>query len=125
MIKVKHRGNFNHLEAFFKRVKDMKVLRRLDHLGQDGVAALSAATPVRTGKTAASWSYDIEEEAGRYKIAFKNSNINKGINIAIIIQKGHATGGGGYVEGIDYINPALRSLFENMADEVWKEVTGS
>lgn len=125
MIKVKHRGNFNHLERFLSRVKNLKLIKRLDQVGRDGVAALAAATPVKTGKTAASWSYEIEEYDGRYKVAFKNSNINKGVNIAIIIQTGHATGNGGYVEGTDYINPAMKDLFEDMADEVWKEVTSS
>lgn len=122
MIKVRHKGSFNHIERFFNKYKDIRVEGILRKVGEEGVEALSIATPKDTGKTAASWYYELEEEGGRYKVIWKNSNIHRGINIALIIQTGHGTRNGGYVEGVDYINPALRSIFENMAEEVWREV---
>lgn len=95
----------------------------LDQYGAKGVAALSAATPVRSGETANSWDYKIEQSGQRYSISWTNSNINNGVNIALIIQLGHGTGTGGYVQGVDYINPALRPIFDQMAEEAWQEVT--
>lgn len=122
MIKVRHKGNFRKIENFFERTKYLKILERLNKVGEEGVRALSAATPKRTGKTAASWSYEVTEENGRYRINWFNSNVNKGVNIALIIQTGHGTGTGAWVEGIDYINPAVKELFVNLADDVWREV---
>lgn len=122
MIKVRHKGSFNHIERFFNKYKDIRVIEILRRVGEEGVNALSFATPKDTGKTAASWYYELEEENGKYKVVWKNSNVNRGINIALILQTGHGTRNGGYVEGVDYINPALRSIFENMAEEVWREV---
>lgn len=122
MIKVRHKGSFNNIEKFFNRYKDAKFTEILNHVGEQGVEALSLATPKDTGKTASSWYYELEEENGKYKVVWKNSNVHRGINIALIIQTGHGTRNGGYVEGVDYINPALRSVFENMAEEVWREV---
>lgn len=122
MIKVKHKGNFNHIEKFFNRSKELKIMEKLDAVGREGVEALSAATPKDSGKTASSWSYEITKEGGRYKVNWDNSNLNKGVNIALILQLGHGTGGGGYVEGTDYINPAIKTLFENLAEDVWREV---
>ena len=90
-----------------------------------GADALANATPIDTGLTASSWSYEIVEDDGGATIYWKNSNVVKGVSIAVILQYGHGTGTGGYVEGIDYINPALRSIFEGIADDAWKEVTGS
>lgn len=122
-IEVVHRGNFNHLEKFLSRVSGGQyILRVLDKYGQKGVDALAAATPKRTGKTAASWSYDKVIEGGTIKLIFTNSNINKGVNIAIILQTGHGTGTGGYVQGRDYINPALQDIFDGLADDAWAEV---
>mgnify|MGYP000277965666 CR=1 FL=1 len=95
----------------------------LDKYGRAGVEALSSATPTRTGVTAASWSYKINRKNGSVSLDFYNSNINKGVPIAIIIQYGHGTGTGGWVEGIDYINPAIQPLFKKLADDAWKEVT--
>lgn len=123
MITVKHRGNFNKIERFFQNAKDLKVRRILEAYGKEGVAALSSATPVDTGKTAASWSYEIHTDGKTHKISWTNSNVNKGVNIALILQMGHGTRNGGYVEGIDYINPALKSVFTDMAEEIWGEVT--
>ncbi len=95
----------------------------LERYGLRGVEALSAATPVRTGMTAISWSYDIVQNEDGYSIIWKNDNINKYVNIALILQYGHATRNGGYVQGIDYINPALKPIFDELAKAAWKEVT--
>ena len=123
-IEIVHGGNFNNLEKFLSAVSGGQyILRVLDKYGQKGVEALAAATPVDTGKTAASWSYEKVVENGTAKLIWSNSNIYRGINIAVLLQYGHATKSGTYVEGIDYINPALRPVFEKLADEAWMEVT--
>lgn len=122
MIKVKNRGSFMNVERFLQRAKDLRVMEKLERVGQLGVEALAEATPKDTGKTAASWSYEILKEDGRYKIVWNNSNVYRGINIALILQTGHATKNGGWVEGIDYVNPALKGLFDNMAEDLWREV---
>ena len=96
----------------------------LNKYGKRGVDALSKNTPVETGVTAASWNYEIHESKGKYEIVWTNSNVNKGVSIAVLIQYGHGTRNGRYVSGIDYINPALAKIFDQMADEVWREVTG-
>lgn len=123
MISFKHRGNFNHIERFFNRVQGKGYLNILDKYGQMGVDALAAATPVETGKTAASWSYEIEHSSDRTTISWLNTNVNKNVNIAVILQYGHGTGTGGYVQGRDYINPAMRPIFDSIAQEAWEEVT--
>ena len=87
------------------------------------MSALAAATPLESGKTASSWTYEIQNGASGSRITFSNTHINNGVNIAIILQYGHGTGTGGWVEGRDYINPAIRPVFDNIADAVWKEVT--
>ena len=97
----------------------------LDKYGKLGVDALKSATPTETGKTAESWSYEIKNNGSSAVISFLNTNINKGVNIAIILQYGHGTGTGGYVEGRDYINPAIQPVFDALANEAWKEVIGS
>lgn len=122
MIKVKVGGSFNKTEQFLQRNKRIK-LSSLDKYGQEGVRALAAATPVDTGLTAASWYYEIEKSEGSTSIVWKNSNIVDGTPIAIILQYGHATRNGGYVQGSDYINDALRPIFKKIADSAWKEVT--
>lgn len=122
MIKVKVGGSFKKTEAFLQRNKKMK-LNSLDKYGQEGVKALAAATPVDTGLTAASWYYEIERNDKTTSIVWKNSNVVDGTPIAIILQYGHATRNGGYVQGSEYINDALRPIFERIADSVWKEVT--
>lgn len=103
-------------------MKKRDARRILNKYGQKGVDLLRQATPKRTGKTAASWSYEISETKGRYEIVWLNSNINKGVNIALIIQYGHGTRQGAYVKGVDYINPVLQDVFEEMAEDLWKEV---
>lgn len=122
MISVKCKGNFKRTDNWLKKIikRDYKSLMK--KYAQEGVEALSAATPVDTGLTASSWSYEITENDGEIVITWNNSNINKYVNIALILQYGHATRNGGWVEGIDYINPALQPIFEKMANAAWKEV---
>ena len=120
MIKLSSTGNFNRTEKFLKRSNNIKL--ELDAYGRKGVAALAAATPVNSGETANSWYYEITKQNGKYTIAFKNSNINNGVPIAIILQYGHGTNNGGWVEGRDYINPAIQPIFDEMAEAAWKEV---
>lgn len=122
MIKVKVGGSFKKTEAFLQRNKKMK-FSSLDKYGKEGVQALEAATPVDTGRTAASWYYEIEQTDKTTSIVWKNSNVVDGTPIAIILQYGHATRNGGYVQGTEYINSALRPIFDKIADAVWKEVT--
>lgn len=123
MIFIKQRGSFDKTEKFLKKSFGRDYVSVLQKFGQQGVSALYAATPIDSGMTAVSWSYEVKQEKSRISIIWKNSNVNKGVNIAIILQYGHATRNGGYVEGIDYINPALKPIFEKMADAAWKEVT--
>ena len=107
MIIVRHRGDLKKTKNFLDRMKERSYLKNLEKYAQEGVAALSAATPVDTGKTANSWTYEIEHTDTRYAIYWINTNENKGVNIALILQTGHGTGSGGYVQGIDYVNPAM------------------
>lgn len=123
MIKISHKGDFTKTTRFLKNAKMFDPRKVLDRYGRAGVAALSAATPVDTGLTAASWSYEITVSSGSYEIRFNNSNIQNGVPIAIILQYGHGTGTGGWVEGRDYINPAIQPIFDKIADEAWREVT--
>ena len=120
MIKMTNRGSFKNAERFFDNSKDLS--RRLrtafERYGAQGVEALQSATPKDSGLTAGSWFYTIED----WGIGFSNSNIQEGYSVALLIQYGHATKGGGYVEGIDFINPALRPVFDQIAEECWKEV---
>lgn len=124
-VNFTHKGNFNHLEQFLaKAVKIKPVINMILHkYGRKGVEALAAATPRDSGKTADSWSYEIIEEGNSSKIVWKNSNIHDGVMIALLLQYGHGTGTGGYVQGTDYINPAVEGIFRQMADDAWKEVT--
>ena len=120
MITITSRGNWADTERFLRR--DRKIADILKRYGDVGVNALSAATPVKTGKTAASWYYEIEVGAGSYSIVWHNSNVNDGEDIAILIQYGHGTGTGGYVAGRDYINPAIQPVFDQIANDAWEEV---
>nr|DAG59448.1 MAG TPA: type I neck protein [Caudoviricetes sp.] len=124
MIRVVQRGNFSNTEKFLSKAQKVNVGHILEKYGMMGVNALSAATPYRTGKTASSWGYDISIQDGKLTISWTNSNVNKHVNIALILQYGHGTRNGGYVEGIDYINPAMRPVFEKIANEAWNEVVG-
>ena len=123
LIRFKHSGDFKNTESFFKRMKARSYLQTLEKYARAGVKALASMTPTDSGKTAASWDYEIVQKANGYSIYWTNSNINDGVNIALILQYGHGTGTGGYVQGIDYVNPAIRPIFESMANEAWKEVT--
>lgn len=123
-IGFRHKGDFSKTEKYLKKLQNSKECMILAKYGQRGVAALAAATPVDTGKTASSWSYEIVKEDGGVKLAFNNSNVQNGVNIAIVLQFGHGTGNGGYVVGRDYINPAIRPILQELADELWKEVGG-
>lgn len=123
MIRFRQKGDFSKLTRFLERAKDVAHLGDLDKYGREGVAALSSATPVDSGLTASSWYYKIENKNGVARISFYNSNVQNGVPIAIIIQYGHGTGTGGWVEGRDYINPAIRPIFDKIANSVWREVT--
>lgn len=123
MISFRQKGDFSKLEKMLKNSFGKNYRRVLEQYGREGVAALAAATPKDSGKTASSWEYEITERNGQLSVTWKNTNINDGVNIAIILQYGHGTRNGGYVQGTDYINPALRPIFEKMADAAWKEVS--
>ena len=123
MISFRQKGDFSKLNRYLERVKESAKIGVLDKYGREGVAALSSATPVETGKTANSWYYEIERQNGSTSIVFKNSNINNGVPIAIILQYGHGTKNGGWVQGRDYINPAIQPIFDKIAENAWKEVT--
>lgn len=123
MISFRQKGDFSKTKRYFERAKAAARLSILDKYGREGVAALASATPTETGKTASSWFYEISHDKGSATITFSNSNINKGVPIAIILQYGHGTGTGGWVEGRDYINPAIQPIFDKIANEAWKEVT--
>ena len=125
MIKIRHKGDFSKTTNFLKRMKETDFLKDLDKYGQEGVAALASATPVDTGLTASSWYYRIEKSDGRVSLNFYNSNVQKGVQIAVILQYGHATRNGGWVEGRDYINPAIQPIFDKIANNAWREVTKS
>lgn len=124
MIGVTVKGSFKNTDKFLMAISFGKLYQHiLEKYAKKGVAALSAATPVDTGKTAASWYYEIVHTDEGSTIYWKNSNVNKYVNIAMLIQYGHATRNGGYVTGVDYINPALRPIFDQLAEDAWKEVT--
>lgn len=125
MISFRQKGDFSKLTRFLERAKEAVHLGDLDKYGREGVAALASATPVDSGKTATSWYYEIENKKGQVSIRFSNSNIQNGVPIAIIIQYGHATGTGGWVEGRDYINPSIRPIFDEILNKTWREVTKS
>lgn len=123
MIVVKHKGDFKKTTKFLQKVRSNYIYDRLKKYGQEGVAALAAATPVDSGLTASSWGYEITMTNGSYSINWTNSNVVDGVPIAIIIQLGHGTRNGGWVEGRDYINPAIQPVFDKIANEIWREVT--
>lgn len=122
MITFRQKGDFSRLTKFLERAKEVVNLGELDRYGRAGVAALASATPVDSGHTADSWYYKIENQNGVARIAFYNSNVNEGVPIAIILQYGHGTGTGGWVEGRDYINPAIQPIFDEIANQAWEGV---
>lgn len=121
-IKITHKGNFDRNTRFLNRLREKRYFSILEEYGKKGVEALSAATPVDTGRTAESWSYNVDKTGSGYEISWYNNSQNKGISIVILNQYGHATRNGGWVKGIDFINPAIQPIFERMADEIWREV---
>ena len=123
MVEFKQKGDFAKLNRYLERMREVAKIGDLDKYGKEGVAALSAATPIDTGKTANSWSYKINRQNGSVSIDFYNSNFSNGVPIAIILQQGHATNNGGWVQGRDYINPAIQPIFDKIAKNAWKEVT--
>lgn len=123
MITFKQHGDFKNTERFLSRAQKLKVESMLKRYGAEGVAVLAAGTPVASGLTASSWDYNITISKWGYTITWSNSHVNQGANIAILIQYGHGTGTGGYIPPIDYVNPAMRPLFERMTEEIWKEVS--
>jgi hypothetical protein len=123
MISFSHKGDFSNLTRFLERAKNGIRIGELDKYGREGVAALASATPFDTGLTAHSWEYKVSHGNGTVTISFDNTNIQNGIPIAIILQYGHGTGTGGWVQGRDYINPAIRPIFDRIAEDAWREVT--
>ena len=123
MISFRQKGDFSKLTNYLEKAKGVFNLSILDKYGREGVAALSSATPIESGETATSWSYKIERRKNSAAIVFHNTHIHDGVPIAIILQYGHATRNGGWVEGRDYINPAIQPIFDKILSEVWREVT--
>ena len=123
MISFRQKGDFSKLNRYLEKVKASARLSILDKYGREGVAALVSATPIDSGETANSWFYEISHDNGSVTITFCNSHIKQGVPIAIILQYGHGTGTGGWVEGRDYINPAIQPIFDKIVEEAWREVT--
>ena len=123
MISFRQKGDFSKLTGFLERAKNKVRLGDLDRYGREGVSALASATPVDTGQTANSWTYQIVQKNGSVSVEFHNTNIQNGVPIAIILQYGHGTGTGGWVQGRDYINPAIQPIFDKLANDAWREVT--
>ena len=123
MISFRQKGDFSKSTRFLERVGEAVCLGYLDKFGREGVNALSSATPVESGETANSWYYKIVNKKNSITITWYNSNVVNGVPIAIILQYGHGTKNGGYVQGRDYINPAIQPIFDKIADTAWREVT--
>lgn len=123
MIRFSHKGDLSKVTRYLEKAGKSARLRDLDKYGREGVAALASATPVDSGLTARSWYYEIKRDKGSATINFLNSNVQNGVHIAIILQYGHGTGTGGWVEGRDYINPAIQPVFDKLANDAWREVT--
>lgn len=122
MLSFESSGSFKNTDAFLSRMIRGDILTGAEKFAQEGVEALKAATPEKTGDTANGWYYEIVEEGGSTTIWWANRNLVDGFNVAVGLQYGHGTGTGGYVEGIDYINPALKPIFDKLAEATWKEV---
>ena len=122
MISFNKKGDFSKTMKFLSSAKNNKILNVLNKFGDEGVRALSKNTPVDTGLTSNSWYYKTTNSNGKASISWYNSNVIKGVPIAILLQYGHGTRNGGWVEGLDYINPAMKPIFDNMSNKVWKEV---
>jgi hypothetical protein len=125
MIGFTTSGSFDGLISSLKRMSKSNILSIMDSCGQIGVEALQAATPVDTGLAAGSWAYDVQAKGGSYSISWTNTDIESDFPVAIMLQYGYSTGTGGYVQGRDYINPAMKPIFDEIADKVWKAVTSA
>lgn len=123
MITIESQGEWKLTRNWFDRMTKLDLALIMNQFGKEGVSALAAATPSRSGLTSKSWNYEVTRKGNNWKITWTNSNVNKGANIAVLIQYGHGTRNGGYVVGRDYINPAIRPIFDKIADKAWKEVT--
>lgn len=123
MISFRQKGDFSKATSYFKKVKNPIPIGVLEKYGREGVAALASATPIDSGQTANSWYYEIARGKGFVSLQFLNSNIQNGVPIAIILHYGHGTGTGGWVQGRDYINPAIQPIFDKLANDAWREVT--
>lgn len=123
MITFRHKGDFSKFTRYLEKASRAARIDVLDKYGREGVAALASATPIDSGQTANSWAYEITRSRGQAAIEFYNTNVQNGVPIAIILQYGHGTGTGGWVEGRDYINPAIQPIFDKIADDAWREVT--
>ena len=122
MITFEQKGDFKKVDSFLEKMLELGQFGFLDKYGRKGVQALSDATPIDTGETAHSWSYSIERDKNTVSLVFSNNHIEDGVNIAIILQYGHGTGTGGWVEGKDYINPAIQPIFDEILKQVLKEM---
>lgn len=125
MIRCRVKGDFKNTYRFLERIRKLDFESLLEKYAQEGVDALAAATPKRTGKTAASWKYEIVKQNGRISVFWTNDNMNEGVPIAVILEYGHGTGWGSYVQGRHYISPAIQPVFDKIADEVRREVSRS
>ena len=123
MITIESQGEWKLTRNWFDRMTRLDLALIMNQFGKEGVSALAAATPSRSGLTSKSWNYEVTRKGNNWKITWTNSNVNKGANIAVLIQYGHGTRNGGYVVGRDYINPAIRPVFDKIAQKAWKEVT--
>lgn len=123
MIAVETRGSFRNTESWLGRMSKLSIEQQLAKYGEMGVRALSSATPVETGKTASSWSYKVSRTGRSWTLSWMNSNVVDGVPVAILLQYGHGTGTGGYVQGRDYINPAIKPIMDQIASEVWRTVS--
>lgn len=123
MITITTTGSFQNTQAFLDHVHSLNIQSILESCGQMGVAALSSVTPEETGRAAHSWGYQVSKSGGMYELAWTNSDVENGFPVVVMLQMGHGTGTGGYVQGRDFINPAIRPVFDKIADIVWKAVT--
>lgn len=123
MIRIRQKGDFSRATRYFQQLKSVHKKVNLDKYGEAGVEALASATPIDSGETANSWYYEVTYSNNKATLIFYNSHVNDGVPIAIILQYGHGTRNGGYVDGIDYINPALKPVFDKLAEDAWREVT--
>jgi len=125
MISIESKGSFNRMNAFLRKLSEDDMYSRVEKFAKEGVRALASATPIDSGETKTSWNYEITHSKGSWSIAWTNTHSDGGTPVAILLQYGHGTGTGGYVQGRDYINPAMKPIFDKIADDVWKAVTSA